>query len=409
MPHLQLDRSDYTHLLRTIIFNEIKRLRNISDIFGDELTLHPQRPFVHQKPAFTATELRAAGARVAEFFGLNAEDGQRLGKMPSLEQWSQYLEGHVGPRPHVITFSTSGSTGTPKSVKRDYAHLEEDALCLTAMLPNAKRIVGLVPPHHIYGFIHTVLLPKALGLPRLDLRFQPPSSILRALTSGDVVMGFPHIWKGCAETEEPIPPDVQGMTSTGPCPTEVIHALRRNGLKSMIEIYGSSENGAIAHRLSPEAPLTLMGTWRRVGTSHVERVNAPAKHATPFSLQDVLNWVDETRFFIVGRRDNAVQVGGVNVYPSRVREVLLQAEVVEDCAVRLMRPEEGSRLKAFVVPRVGITPGHKLRDDLRTYLTHTLSAPEMPTSITFGPAIPKNDMGKETDWDIEGRTDSDVF
>jgi long-chain acyl-CoA synthetase len=52
-----------------------------------------------------------------------------------------------------------------------------------------------------------------------------------------------------------------------------------------------------------------------------------------------------------GRAEGAVQVGGVNVFPDVVGRVLTAHSGVAQAAVRLMRPEEGTRLKAFVVPQ----------------------------------------------------------
>jgi long-chain acyl-CoA synthetase len=71
----------------------------------------------------------------------------------------------------------------------------------------------------------------------------------------------------------------------------------------------------------------------------------------------------------------------------------------------LMRPEEGHRLKAFVVlqPDREADPG--IRDALRAHLARHLSHLEQPASITFGPALPKNEMGKAADWNIASGPD----
>ena len=105
---------------------------------------------------------------------------------------------------------------------------------------------------------------------------------------------------------------------------------------------------------------------------------------------------------MAGRRDRAVQVGGTNVYPDRVARVLRAHPKVADCAVRLMRPEEGWRLKAFVVPD-GVSAGAigdpaDLRRELRRWLRDKVEASERPGSITLGAVLPLDDQGKAADW-----------
>ena len=62
-----------------------------------------------------------------------------------------------------------------------------------------------------------------------------------------------------------------------------------------------------------------------------------------------------------------------------------------------MRPEEGTRLKAFIVPfREENT--QELKRSLRRRLKQMLSAEECPVSFSFGPSLPRNSMGKLADW-----------
>jgi phenylalanine ammonia-lyase len=401
MEQITLDPEDYFHLTRAIGYAELKKLRKTSDVFGDELLLTPDSAFAQDPLAVSPDQLALIASRVGGFFGLAADKTADLSGMATLGQWAEYVQEHVGPRPRVITFYTSGSTGEPKPIVRDYYFLEQDALHLAEMLQGTKRILGLVPPHHIYGFIYTVLIPKVLGAQRSDLRFKRPARIIKDLTHEDALIGFPHIWRLCSETKERFPAGVIGVTSTGPCPPEIIRTLKRQGLQVMFEIYGSSESGAMGYRSNPDDPLTLMATWKRFGEDQFVRDLEDGGQSEPFAFQDVLEWVDATRFFVKKRLDSAVQVAGTNVYPAKVREALLAHDAVADCAVRLMRPEEGDRLKAFVVLKDGFTAEPAMRDALRVHLAGRLYRVEQPGSITFGPELPKNEMGKPADWTVD--------
>ncbi|WP_051822810.1 AMP-binding enzyme [Desulfonatronum thiodismutans] len=405
MRRIALNSYDYFILVRAVAFARLKAVRNISDVFGDELLLTPESDFIRERLKATPDELGQVSEQVAGYFGLSAEKAAVLVELPSLGQWAGYLLEQIGPRPDRIAFSTSGSTGEPKTVVRDFFFLEQDAVHLADLFSGVNRFLALAPPHHIYGFIHAVLIPKLLNVPYEDWRFVNPSALINELRPGDAILGFPHVWRLCVETGELFPPGVLGVTSTGPCPPEIIRSLKSRGLESMLEIYGSSENGAIGYRTGLNAPLTLLPTWKRVGEDSLARELEQGGSSEPFTIQDRLDWVDHTHFFVKKRLDHAVQVAGINVYPSRVRDVLLAHEAVADCAVRLMRPEEGHRLKAFVVlqPDRKADPG--IREALRAHLALHLSHLEQPASVIFGLELPKNELGKAADWTIPSGLD----
>ena len=89
-------------------------------------------------------------------------------------------------------------------------------------------------------------------------------------------------------------------------------------------------------------------------------------------------------------------MGGTNVFPARVRQVLLDHPQVADAAVRLMAPEEGSRLKAFVVSAPGCDV-EALPSALWAWTESRMSAPERPKAFTIGAQSPRNAMGKLAD------------
>jgi acyl-coenzyme A synthetase/AMP-(fatty) acid ligase len=124
------------------------------------------------------------------------------------------------------------------------------------------------------------------------------------------------------------------------------------------------------------------------------------KAAGTYLLPDLVRWVDALRLAPTERRDRAVQVGGINVYPARARSVLAAHEDVADAAVRLMRPDEGERLKAFVVPRDPAADQRRLRQSLVDWVEARLAAAERPRSFTFGAALPLTPAGKPADWSI---------
>ena len=90
-------------------------------------------------------------------------------------------------------------------------------------------------------------------------------------------------------------------------------------------------------------------------------------------------------------------MGGINVFPARVRQVLLDHPQVADAAVRLMAPEERSRLKAFVVSAPGCDV-EALPSALWAWTESRMTAPERPKAFTIGAQLLRNAMGKLADW-----------
>ena len=122
-------------------------------------------------------------------------------------------------------------------------------------------------------------------------------------------------------------------------------------------------------------------------------------------IQDRLSWPEARQFHVGGRHDDAVQVGGTNVFPSRVRQVLLDHPQVLDAAVRLMSPGEGTRLKAFIVPQPGADVD-ALRAELWAWSEARLSAAARPKAYRFDAQLPRNAMGKLADWPVLAQASS---
>jgi len=307
-----------------------------------------------------------------------------------------------------VTFRTSGSSGTPKAIRHEMPLLWQEAVYLASLFPGRRRIVSLVPSHHIYGFLFAVLLPYALGLdPRAvtDLRGHAPAAMDRQLRSGDLVLGFPDFWRafaGAGESGRSLPADVTGVTSTAPIAPEAAQAVLAAGVGRLVQVYGSSETAGVGWRDDPLAPYTVFPYWSRVDDPAVLERRTPDGRRLACPLQDRLDWTADGRFRPAGRIDHAVQVGGVNVFPAYVTDVLRLHPLVEDASVRLMRPDEGHRLKAFIVPRGGMPPdAGPLRADLHAWMAARLTAAECPAAYSFGPALPRQASGKPTDWIID--------
>ncbi|CAN5793480.1 hypothetical protein BH11PSE1_BH11PSE1_27000 [soil metagenome] len=299
-----------------------------------------------------------------------------------------------------LTFRTSGTTGTPKASQHAGVNLAQEIAELAPLFHGRHRILCAAPAHHIYGFLFSILLPQRLGVPVIDIRGRSPTSVGAMLRDGDLVIGHPAFWTAFVRAGVSTSSQVMGVTSTAPCPADVARAVTARGVARLVEVYGSSETAGLSFRESPDSAFRLFSYWSRgsdassldrtLSDGSLERVAAP----------DHLVWCDDRSFHVVGRRDHAVQVGGVNVMPELVRQRLREHPMVKDAIVRLMRPEEGARLKAFIVPVAPILDVVTLRRDLAAWCDASFSVPERPKAFNFGSEVPSSDMGKPADWAI---------
>lgn len=323
----------------------------------------------------------------------------------NIGDWVRIAQASLQHFSATLTFRTSGSTGQPKPCRHPLPLLAQEIDELAALFRDRRRILSAVPSHHIYGFLFTILLPHALGIDAsqvIDLRGSSPARLARELQDGDLVIGHPEFWRAAARLMGQVPAGVIGVTSTAPCPAEVIRTLEQAGMRRLIQVYGSSETAGIAWRDSATSPYRLFGHWKRSEQQEHQLIRMlPDGQETAYSCQDLLQWTAPREFTPAGRLDNAVQVGGINVFPARIREVLLQHEDVADAAVRLMRPEEGSRLKAFIVPKASGIDQAGLQLRLHTWVAQQLTTAERPKAFTFGEHLPKGGMGKDADWIID--------
>jgi len=324
----------------------------------------------------------------------------------TLGDWVDIAEVALRHHDGELTFSTSGSTGQPKRCSHARTKLEQEAQALGTLFPGRRRVLTAVPSHHIYGFLFTQLLPRHLGLGTervTSVRARLPSTLARVAAPGDLVIGHPQFWQAALEDGAMFPADVIGVSSTAPCPDAVAEAAERCGLAALVQIYGSSETGGLGWRSSHRDDYRLLPYLER-DDAHEGGIARPLPGGRRETLhvQDALAWSGARSFAVGGRRDGAVQVGGVNVFPAQVRAALLEHPEVLDCAVRLMRPDEGPRLKAYIVRRgvdIGDDPDFLRR--LRAWIDIRLAPPERPKAVAVGTQLPRGAMGKPSDWSIE--------
>ena len=300
--------------------------------------------------------------------------------------------------------ATSGTGGAPKLVE-----LGADAIAWSAEATSRSLDAGpgdrwlcCVPTHGVAG-LAVVARAWRTGLPvEVHDRFDPaavagaagratlvslvPTQLRRLLAAGDQAARFRRVLLG-----------------GGPVPAALAADAAARGVQ-VVRTYGLTETfGGMAHDghplagaevgSDPEGQLLVRGPmlFRRYRGDPAR--TAAALRDGWLHTGDLGRIAADGRLTVLGRRDDLIISGGVNVHPDEVEAVLATHPGVAEVAVAgRADPEWGQRVTAFVVPEDPRNP--PTLDDLRGYARERLAAAKVPSALTLVPSLPRTASGK---------------
>lgn len=369
-------------LVQDLMAAELKRSRGETYIRETPLSRETFLLERHAPPgadclALDSLERLSTAARLNQFFHLH-EWGveERLLQKKTIGELADFI-GATMLDPAApwerLTVCTSGTTGEPKQVTHSRGDLEAEVSTWQQMLPGLSRVVSLIPSHHMYGLIWTVLLPGALNCEVERVR---PGQTPR-LKAGDLVVAVPFQWEYLLGMGLRFPIGVTGVSSAGELPARLWSELTGRGLTRLVEIYGSTETGGVASREAAGAAYR----W------------APHARRDVGALPDEIAIESADTFRILRRKDGLVKVGGQLVSLREVESVLRAVPGIADCRVRAGQ----QRLEALLIPQLNVDLG-LLEEAVRAAIRQHLPAAAQPKRLEFAAALPRNEMGKVTAW-----------
>lgn len=100
-------------------------------------------------------------------------------------------------------------------------------------------------------------------------------------------------------------------------------------------------------------------------------------------------------WYILGRSDDTIKVGGKRLGPAEVEAILnAHPAVIESAAIGAPHPIKDQEVVAFCVLRAGYAPDEVLRLQLLELVTQSLGKPLKPRAIKFASALPKTRNAK---------------
>lgn len=308
----------------------------------------------------------------------------------------------VGDAHEVAHVLTSGSTGEPMPHGKRWGQLviniraEAQRIAQTLGRPDLRgvTIVGTVPAHHMYGFESTVLIAMLGGAAFAAERPFFPQDIARVLASVPrprVLVTTPLHLKTLLDDGVALPPVDLTISATAALSPQLAARAEAALAAPLMEIYGCTEAGQVATRRTTEAPewhtfpgLVLSGDGEQswVSGGHVPE---------PTRLADVLEVLEPTRFRLLGRSNDLINVAGKRSSLAHLNHHLNSIEGVRDGAFWLPPGGGGEtvvRLVALVVaPGLG-------REALLAALRDRVDAAFLPRRILRVDALPRDPTGK---------------
>jgi acyl-CoA synthetase (AMP-forming)/AMP-acid ligase II len=161
-----------------------------------------------------------------------------------------------------------------------------------------------------------------------------------------------------------------------------IPGVRMSVLSAEGAVLGPGETG----ELVAQGDNIMAGYYRDEGSTK-KVLDRHGYHTGDLGYRD-----EDGYFFVTGRKDNQLKVGGHRVNPQEIEEVIVESGYAVECIVfGIPDPLLGHRLEGLVVPTD--RPADAVTDILK-YCSEKLPKHKVPESLALVESIPKNSSGK---------------
>jgi long-chain acyl-CoA synthetase len=331
---------------------------------------------------------------------------------------------------------TGGTTGLSKGAMLTHYNVAANILQMGELLQNLRgspqTFMGVLPFFHVYGLHTCLVLPTFFQANVAPLLRFSPRELLRALKKykATILPGAPAMYIALLQQKQAERVRLEHLKicvcGSAPMPLESIRRFEEVFGARIMEGYGLSEASPITH-MTPAGGLRKVGsiglplpdTEARIVDMELGGVTLPPGKVGELALRgpqvmsgywnnpdetagalrngwlysgDIAYMDEDGFFYIVDRKKDMVIVGGYNVAPREIDEVLHEhPKVREAVSVGVPHASRGEVIKAYVVLKEGEQCGQA---EILRWCRERLANYKVPRTVEFRDSLPKTMVGK---------------
>ncbi|MDG6901739.1 MAG: long-chain fatty acid--CoA ligase [Nitrososphaerota archaeon] len=331
---------------------------------------------------------------------------------------------------------TGGTTGVAKGAMLTHYNLYSNAIYTAMALPVTGSDVALsvLPLYHIYGMTATMNAPLTAGAKIVLLPQFHVEQVMKTIEKLGVTSfcAVPAMYIAIISNPKAKSHNLRSVRACISGGAALPLAVRKKFIEmtggNLVEGYGLSEASPVTHcnpvhdglvkdgsiglpfpetdaavldldnpdvflkpgevgELAVRGPQVMKGYWNMEGETRL------VMHNGWLLTGDIARMDEDGYFYIVDRKKDMINVGGLKVYPRDVEEVLFEHPAVREAAVVGMPDSfSGEVVRAYVVLKE--PNGRVTEKELIDFCASKLSKFKVPKKVEFVPELPKTLIGK---------------
>lgn len=339
----------------------------------------------------------------------------------------------VNPDDMAVLIYSGGTTGVGKGIMLSHYNCVANVQQIIAwgQLKRTDKLLAVLPLFHGFGMSvamnapigaggEMILLPrfKAADVLKAIQKFRPtfflgvPTMFVAFSNLPDIqkydLSSLQGIYVGAAPLTRAIKDDFEGKTGArmieGYGLTEAVTAIMANPYRGQhkigsiglpfpdvdMKIVGLDDGRDLAPgelgEIVLRSPTLMLGYYKKPDETARTIVNG-------WLLTGDIGYMDEDGYFyITDRKKELIIVGGFNVFPREIDELIYQhPKVKEGICIGLPDAYKGERIKVYIVLKDGVTA---TPDEMIPYFRERLTPYKVPSEVEFRTDLPKSMIGK---------------
>lgn len=300
----------------------------------------------------------------------------------------------------VVLLHTSGSTGKPQAHSKTLYQLALGAEFLAKQLERGlgkppggfSSIVCSVPPQHMFGLEASVMLSLVHGVPVLDRRPLLPADVRAAFEAcppGCIWVTTPLHLRSLVRSGEPLRNCGVVVASTMPLAATLAHQVEALLEAPVLEIYGSTETGAVATRRTIES-----SSWHPLPGVKLEPTSSGTRvwgehFSSPQLLGDHVAVGAAGSFTLLGREGDLIKIAGRRASLGGLNALLQEMPDLSDGVFHLRSTENPAERLVLIYSGPALDRGF-----IDGWLRERMDAAFLPRAIIRVDRLPRSTTGK---------------